>query len=197
MKKRRSIMPKDYLSDLVEDQEINHILECANMAPTHGKTEPWRFVVYKRANLSNLFNFVISWYEKNWQQIYKNEEERDKGIQSIQNKFDELAKASHFIGIGMKRQTKKDKLMPEWEEIAAVSTSVQNIYLQCAAKGLGGYWSSMNFAKECRDSEEFLNFMGLEDKGDRFLGNFVIAKTNKYDQYQRIPGKYQDKVQFR
>jgi nitroreductase len=52
-------MPKDYLNDLIDDKEIMHILECANFAPSHGITEPWRFIVYKRANFVDLFNFII------------------------------------------------------------------------------------------------------------------------------------------
>ena len=29
----------------VSDAEVQQILEAANWAPTHGKTEPWRFAV--------------------------------------------------------------------------------------------------------------------------------------------------------
>lgn len=87
--------------------------------------------------------------------------------------------------------------MPEWEEIAAVATSVQNIYLQSCAKKLGGYWSSMTFAKEARDSIEMLQYLGLDDKEDRFFGAFAIAKTSKYEQYLRTPGDYNNKIQFR
>lgn len=29
----------------VSDGEVEQILEAANWAPTHGKTEPWRFAV--------------------------------------------------------------------------------------------------------------------------------------------------------
>lgn len=48
-------MPKDYDQELIEDKTIQNILECANFAPTHGKTEPWRFIVYRRKNFSELF----------------------------------------------------------------------------------------------------------------------------------------------
>lgn len=52
----------------------------------------------------------------------------------------------------MKRYASEKNKFPEWEEIAAVATAVQNIYLQTAAKGLAGFWSSLNFAKDARDS---------------------------------------------
>lgn len=48
MKKRRSITPKDFNKEEIDDEEINSLIECANTAPTHGKNEPWRFVVYKK-----------------------------------------------------------------------------------------------------------------------------------------------------
>ena len=34
------------------------------------------------------------------------------------------------------------KLMPEWEETAAVACAVQNLHLALVAEGLAGYWSS-------------------------------------------------------
>jgi len=63
MKKRRSIYPKDFTAELIPDEEIKHILECANTAPTHGKHEPWRFVVYRRESIPELFNFMRKWYQ--------------------------------------------------------------------------------------------------------------------------------------
>ena len=39
----------------------------------------------------------------------------------------------------------------------------------------------MTFAKEARDSIEMLQYLGLDDKEDRFFGAFAIAKTSKYE----------------
>lgn len=87
MKKRRSITPKNFNDELIEDEEINHILECANTAPTHGKTEPWRFIVYKRETLSKFFDFIRSWYKDNESKIFKNDEEKKKTLDQIEKKF--------------------------------------------------------------------------------------------------------------
>lgn len=75
MKKRRSITPKDYNDDLIDDDTINSLIECANTAPTHGKNEPWRFVVFKRESLPSFFNFVRQWYNDNHAT-----EEKDKSL---------------------------------------------------------------------------------------------------------------------
>ena len=47
IKSRRSIMPNQYNDIPLRDEQINLILEAANWAPTHKKTEPWRFKVLK------------------------------------------------------------------------------------------------------------------------------------------------------
>jgi nitroreductase len=45
IKARRSIYPKHMTGGTVSKHDITALLEAANWAPTHGKTEPWRFVV--------------------------------------------------------------------------------------------------------------------------------------------------------
>jgi len=42
IKARRSIFPKDYTGELVEDDAVRTMLQAAVWAPNHGKTEPWR-----------------------------------------------------------------------------------------------------------------------------------------------------------
>ncbi|KAL4493568.1 hypothetical protein ABPG72_004061 [Tetrahymena utriculariae] len=197
MKKRRSITPKDYNDQLIDDQDIQHILECANTAPTHGKNEPWRFIVYKRENLNQFFTFVKDWYKQNSQEVFNNEEDREKAMKQIDNKFSEIQKASHIILLCMKRYANENNIMPEWEEISAVAMSVQNIYLQTAAKGFGGYWSSMTFAKDARDSKEMRQFLNLDNDEDRVFGSFVIGKVDDLSKFTRIPGEYKKKVEFR
>jgi hypothetical protein len=42
---RRAIFPKDMNGEAVSRGEIEALLTAANWAPTHKKTQPWRFVV--------------------------------------------------------------------------------------------------------------------------------------------------------
>lgn len=46
------------------------------------------------------------------------------------------------IAIYVKKDPKPGKAMPEWEETAAVSCAVQNMWLMATALGLAGYWTS-------------------------------------------------------
>jgi hypothetical protein len=46
IRRRRSVYPRDYVPGVrVPDSSIQAMLEAANWAPSHGRTEPWRFVV--------------------------------------------------------------------------------------------------------------------------------------------------------
>ena len=46
IRKRRTITPKDYKpGGKISDEDMRTILEAANWAPTHNKTQPWRYVV--------------------------------------------------------------------------------------------------------------------------------------------------------
>jgi hypothetical protein len=51
---RRSIFPKDFTGDIVSHDSIMAMLEAANWAPTHGRTEPWRFVVLGQHGMQDM-----------------------------------------------------------------------------------------------------------------------------------------------
>ena len=60
-------------------------------------------------------------------------------------------------------------MVPEWEEIAAVSMAVQNMYLTCTANNIGCYWSSPKIVEELKDSltiEENQQCLGLFYMGE-------------------------------
>jgi len=131
--KRRSIFPATYTGAIVDDEVIRQILENANQAPSHRHTEPWRFHVVTGEALGSLADFFQSTYK-----------ELMTGDQFKERKYNKLkinpTKSSHVIILTMQRDLEES--VPEWEEIAAVSCAIQNIYLSVTAAGLGGYWSS-------------------------------------------------------
>ncbi|MDX1326244.1 MAG: nitroreductase family protein, partial [Arenibacter sp.] len=45
IKERRSVFPAQYNGTPIAKEDIEKVLEAANCAPTHRKTEPWRFKV--------------------------------------------------------------------------------------------------------------------------------------------------------
>src|SRR5438046_10016903 len=46
IKNRRSIKPAKMNGKKIPDEQVKEVLKLANWAPTHGRTEPWRFIVY-------------------------------------------------------------------------------------------------------------------------------------------------------
>ena len=59
--------------------------------------------------------------------------------------------------------THEGKLMPEWEETAAVACAVQNMHLTLTAEGLAGYWSSGGVMGDCAwaNAPETLQLLGM------------------------------------
>src|SRR2546423_15482648 len=49
--KRRTVKPAQMNGKVIGDDKITHLLRLADWAPTHGRTEPWRFIVYGNAKI--------------------------------------------------------------------------------------------------------------------------------------------------
>jgi nitroreductase len=162
IEKRRSIFPNSYSKERVDDVIIEEMLENANWAPTFGKTEPWRFTVFTGEGLKKLADFQSKLYKEK-STAADNFEER---------KFNKLSnnplKASHVIGIGMKRDP--ERKIKEIEEIEAVACAVQNMYLTAAVHQIGCYWGSGGVTY----LEETKAFFDLEPE-DKFLGFFYVG----------------------
>ena len=148
IRKRRSIFPKDFTGEQVPFQVIQESLAAANWAPTHGKTEPWRFVVAGPSAIQKILTIRDDFMTKHLTQK-GDVEGLERHRKKMQKKRKELTKCSAIIFIIVKRvPNRKGRFMPEWEEIAAVSCAVQNFHLQITARwdnGVGGYWSSGGF----------------------------------------------------
>ena len=131
IKKRRAVFPVQYNDKPIARETIQTVLEAANWAPTHRRTEPWRFKVILGAEKDRLGNFLSGKY----QEI----EESPKKIK-IKKLQENPQKAAAVILICMER----DELerVPEWEEIAATAMAVQNMWLMCTELNIGCYWSS-------------------------------------------------------
>ncbi len=131
---RRSIYPKMYTGEVVDDSIVKQMLENANWAPTHRFTEPWRFNVYKGKGIIKLAEFQA--------RLYKEKTTKEGAFDEA--KYEKLLKkpllCSHIISIGMKRDPKAS--IPEMEEISAVAMAVQNMYLTATAYDIGCYWGT-------------------------------------------------------
>ena len=69
--------------------------------------------------------------------------------QKIDNFRDALERVPVVIAIILNRSNAD--LLPEWEEVAAVSIAVQNMWLTTTSIGLGAFWASPEFMKYLAD----------------------------------------------
>ena len=180
IKKRRSVMPKDYSGEEVTKDEIDLLLEAANWAPTHHKSEPWRYVVIQGGQgVSDYLDMIETWYSDHQEEIPDQEYQQYlKKISGCKNVWP--GSVSHLIVIGMVRQALPDKKLPEWEEICSVATSVQNMHLALTSvPGLAGFWSSHTWCRSFRDSGDMRQFCGLQSDEDRVFGCFVLGRVDQ------------------
>lgn len=155
---RRSIFPKDYTGEEIEQKILDEILRSATFAPNHKRTKPWRFKIFKGEEKNRLGEKLA--------EIYKNtvapQHFLEKKYLSISEK---AAKANVIVTISVNFSG----LLPEWEEIAATAMAVQNMYLTCTAHGIGSYWSSPGMIKHLDD------FLNLEEN-QKCYGLFYMGK---------------------
>lgn len=159
IRSRRAIYPDAYSDEPVTREEIEAILEAANWAPTHRRTEPWRFKVFHTETArKELSAFLGEAYEKSVEKVsaFKQKKMEHKALQS-----------GGVIAICMQRDP--EGRLPEWEEIAATAMAVQNMWLMAHDMGIGGYWSSPALIRY------FGDYFRLAD-GERCLGFFYMGK---------------------
>ena len=176
---RRSIYPNMYLDKPIDDHLILEILENANWAPTHKKTEPWRFKIFKGESLHALSTYLGNYYEENTPVEKYSELKHKKTIKKP-------LQSACVIAICMYNDPKIT--IPEWEEVAAVACAVQNMWLSCSVLGIGCYWSS---PKSIISAREFLKL----GENEKCLGLFYMGYTKDIE----IPGNrkpIEDKIEW-
>ena len=171
IRRRRSVFPQTYTDELIPDEVIKEVLENANWAPTHKLTEPWRFKVFRGEALQRLALYLAQWYKAHTPADQFSEKKYAKTLNKPQ-------RSSCVIAICMQRDPQER--VPEWEELAAVASAVQNMWLSCTAYNIGCYWSS---PRSILEADEFLD----PKEGERCLGLFYMG----YHTMPVIPGKRQ------
>jgi len=137
IKNRRSIKPVKMNGKKIPDQQVSELLQLANWAPTHGRTEPWRFIVYAGEKVQE--------FCRRHAELYKAHTPVEK---FEQGNFDKLLHngdlASHIIIAVMQRGALPK--IPALEEIAATAIAIQNILLGATAAGIASFWSTGGMA---------------------------------------------------
>jgi len=161
IKTRRSIFPVSYINKPITKELIMEFLECAQQAPNHKLTEPWRFIVFRGDGLAKLATELQAQYVNATSKATFLE----KKHQSIEEK---VRRSGAIIAVCLHESGK----VPRWEELAAVAASVQNLSLAASAKGVGSYWSSPATLSEMGP------FLGL-DSNESCIGLLYLGYHNE------------------
>jgi nitroreductase len=160
---RRSVYPKNYTQKEISEEVLSAILKSAQFAPNHKKTKPWRFSIVKEQGLVILANEIQKLYKQNTAENL-----------FLQKKYDDFAVKMSQTSAIIPVVIEYSDLVPKWEEIAAVSMAVQNMYLTCTAHQLGCYWSShpifhrLNHFLQLNENQECLGlfYIGTIEKSE-------------------------------
>jgi nitroreductase len=161
IKSRRAVFPAQYNDASISKEDIKKVLEAANWAPTHKRTEPWRFKVIQGNLKGKLADFLAETYRS-----------KTEGYSEFKyNKYKtNPRKAACIIAICMQRDP--NDAIPEWEEIASTAMAVQNMWLVAHEMKIGAYWGSPQIVKY------MANFLPME-AGERCLGFFYMGKYDE------------------
>lgn len=141
IEQRRSIFPKDYSDTEISQEILDEILHSATLAPNHKRTKPWRFKIFRGEEKAKL--------ALEMQSIYKSTQPETLFLEKKYNDIGfKINKADTVVSIVVNFSG----MVPEWEEIAAVSMAVQNMYLTCTANNIGCYWSSPKIVDHLKES---------------------------------------------
>ena len=163
---RRSIGQTD-TSKAVPQAVVQQLLESACWAPTHHRTEPWRFVVFSGEGLVQLAQAMA---------------EASPDVPDIKQK---AYRAPTVILVWCAAGRSKGKIPPLWEEHAAVAAACQNMLLCAHALGLAAIWRSGSLVEHpamhalCSAPDTRFD----ANKGDRIMGCIYVG----YPQPDALP----------
>lgn len=160
IKNRRATPPRLFAKKEISKEVIEQLLESANWAPNHKKTEPWRFKIYTGQTKTDLAQEAYAVLQ----------EKLSEGLQIAPEKIEKFKSTMERVPVAIAIILQRDpgQRLPEWEEIAAVSMAVQNMWLHATALELGAFWATPAFINLFHD------ILQLEE-GQKCLGFFYLG----------------------
>jgi nitroreductase len=162
IRSRRSIFTEQLSNESLPREMLEVLFENAHWAPTHGRTEPWHFIVYSgdaRARFGQAHA-----------DLYRSLTPEPAFKPETYEKLRERPLAcGHLIALCLRRGG--NPKIPLSEELAAAACAVQNLHLTATAMGLAGYWSTSGMTYR----EEMKPLLGLRPE-DQVLGFFFLGK---------------------
>jgi len=176
IKTRRSIKPVKMNGKKIPDEQVKELLKLANWAPTHGRTEPWRFIVYSGNNVKEFCHQHAELYK-----TYTSPEKFEQANYDKQLHNGDLA--SHII-IAIMQRGNSPKI-PVLEEIASTSMAIQNVLLGATAAGMASFLSTSGMIHH----PPMKNFLQLKED-DVVMGLLYLGYTD-----QQPAGKRQTAIE--
>ncbi len=170
IKNRRSVKAQAMNGRKIPNEQIEALLELADWAPTHGYTEPWRFVIYE-----NPADFCAQHAE-----LYKQSNPGDKFDAFNFNKLLHQGDAVSHVIIAVMKRGDLPKI-PALEEIAAASCAIQNILLGATALNIASFWSTGGMALK----PELKSFLGYSED-DQVMGILYLGYADEFPEGRRM-----------
>ncbi|QEC68733.1 nitroreductase [Panacibacter ginsenosidivorans] len=165
IKGRRSSKPALMNGKKIDNSIIQQLLELADWAPTHGHTEPWRFVVYSGDTVQQFCNDHAELYKANTPEG----KFLTANYEKLKHQGDNL---SHIILVYMKRGN--NPKIPALEEMSAVACAVENFLLGASTLNIAVLWGSGGMTHH----PAMKNYLGLAEE-DIMMGLLYLGYTDE------------------
>ncbi len=130
---RRSTKTASMNGKKIPDELLLRVLEHADWAPTHGRTEPWRFVIFSDDKVAE--------FGKEHAQLYQIHTPEDKFLPTTYDKLLHNGDLCSHVVVAVMQRGHLPKI-PPLEEIAATAAAIQNVLLAATAEGIATFWST-------------------------------------------------------
>lgn len=154
----------------VEREVLEAAFEAANWAPSHGDTEPWRFIVYQGEAIHQLAEIFADAYK------FAAEAEGKFKQETYEAQIDRALSSPTWIAIIMQPglDDHGNLKMPLEEELMATACAVQNMHLSLCTQGVVGMWHSKGVSVHPYTAEQ----LGINAPA-RLLGFFFAGYPNQ------------------
>lgn len=183
IKTRRSTDPDLFSGAIVAKEIIEQMLEAANWAPTHGYTEPWRFIVYS--------NEKVHAFGEMHAALYKRLTPVEQFLQKKYEKIKYRSKNCSQVIVCINKRGDKSNI-PELEEIAATSAAIQNMLLVATENKVATFWSTGGMCYH----PELKKQLGFEDT-DQILGFIYVGIADQANVEGKRNTEWKEKVEWK
>ncbi len=174
---RRTVNQNNFTDQDISREDIITILHAANAAPTHKRTQPWRFVIFRKEGLDRLGNELA--------RIYTAITPPEKYTELTEQN---MAKKATMSNVAIAIVVNYTGELPEWEELAATACAIENLWLAAHSLGIGGYWATPGLIHHLG------GFLNLEEN-QKCIGLFYLGH---HDSEPREPARtpVEDKIRW-